>query len=274
MRKLLILALFLMAILLVSCNTETPSESVNDDGNHVHDFTFKIDYDENGHTLTCECGETKNGEHVEGSGSFIVKKATCISEGSKYIVCEDCGYRGEISLPKTDHTLEKHEAVTATCIKEGVTAYEHCTFCGINIGKETFPKISHDYKDGVCTMCGSHEPSEYIRFEFHEIYGWTVMLNFGDPVDHTDLSGRYDLPITELYIPSYTDTGEKVVGIGGFKDVQQLKKVILPEGIQYIDEYAFYGCANLEEVQFLGDPNSVLTIKQFAFHGCRNLKKL
>ena len=153
MKKLFLLVLFLVAILLVSCNTETPSES----DAHVHDFSGELKYDENGHYTTCECGEVSRSEHVEGE-SREIKKATCISEGSKYFVCKECGYHGTVTLPKTEHEHEKFEAVTATCTQKGVSAYEHCDICKIDIGKETSPMLDHDYQDGVCTMCGARDP--------------------------------------------------------------------------------------------------------------------
>ena len=89
MKKLLIIALLLLALLLVSCDGETPSESVPEVSTHVCDFSGKVEYDENGHFVTCECGEVSRGEHVM-KDIKVNKQPTCVEEGKKNTKCEYC----------------------------------------------------------------------------------------------------------------------------------------------------------------------------------------
>lgn len=49
------------------------------------------------------------------------------------------------------------------------------------------------------------------------------------------------------------------------------RKVVVPEGIQEIGEFAFYNCDFIEEIIL---PNNLTSIGSFAFYGCENLKTL
>ena len=49
-----------------------------------------------------------------------------------------------------------------------------------------------------------------------------------------------------------------------------VKKVVIPEGTQYIGKSAFADCTRLEEVEL---PSTLIKIGKNAFFGCRNLKK-
>ena len=50
-----------------------------------------------------------------------------------------------------------------------------------------------------------------------------------------------------------------------------LMEVIMPKNLNYVGSYAFYGCTNLENVEFT---DSLKTIGESAFSGCSNLKKI
>jgi len=56
----------------------------------------------------------------------------------------------------------------------------------------------------------------------------------------------------------------KVVGLGklAFCLERYLAKVVIPEGVEYIDERAFEGCVNLKEVEL---PESLIAIGSKAF---------
>ena len=56
---------------------------------------------------------------------------------------------------------------------------------------------------------------------------------------------------------------------GGQKD--DIKKVVLPEGQTTIDDYAFYNCENLTEINI---PDSIVSVDIHAFSGCTSLEKL
>ncbi len=75
-----------------------------------------------------------------------------------------------------------------------------------------------------------------------------------------------------LQIPQSID-GYKVIGIGesAFKKDLSFTKVLLPEGIEYISDNAFFACSKLQSVAF---PNSLESIGDRAFAYCENLSEL
>ncbi|MBQ6905449.1 MAG: leucine-rich repeat domain-containing protein [Clostridia bacterium] len=275
MKKLLLIILLLLALPLVSCDGETPSESLPSESvpevsTHVCDFSGRVKYDENGHFVTCECGEVSRNEH-EFEDLEIIKEATCVEEGSKTVKCKDCKYQETVTIPKLEHTTVKYDEAPATCLKEGVSSYERCDICDIDIGKTAIPKLEHDFEDDYCTVCESHKSIEYITFELTE-YGWVAV---GKPYDGNIRE------ITELIIPTHTDQGEKVVGIEklvpsylGNCSWENLKKVVIPDGIKYVFKDAFSGCYYLEEVVFLSDPSTEVEIHGSPFYHCNELKEI
>lgn len=98
--------------------------------------------------------------------------------------------------------------------------------------------------------------------------------------------------ITEINIPKNVvavgynafggTTAEKLVVPGGLKSVdadeilgyknaENLKTVVLEEGVEEIRSSSFYGFEKLESVKF---PESLVRIDSFAFYGCDSLKKV
>ena len=69
--------------------------------------------------------------------------------------------------------------------------------------------------------------------------------------------------------PTYN--GKPVVGIGdrAFYGIENIKKVIIPEGVTTLGQYSFYSCYNMEYIHI---PSTVTTIDSNAFYYCDNLK--
>lgn len=74
-----------------------------------------------------------------------------------------------------------------------------------------------------------------------------------------------------LEVPSEID-GYTVSAISSsaFTNKAELEKVILPESVKTVGEYAFYNCASLKTVEASG----LRTIEPFAFYGCAKLKSV
>ncbi len=72
--------------------------------------------------------------------------------------------------------------------------------------------------------------------------------------------------ITVLEIPPFYD-GKTVRGIAdnSFMLMDNLKSLVLPQGIEYVGTYAFSDCAQLESVSI---PSSVTSIGDYAFSAC------
>ena len=75
--------------------------------------------------------------------------------------------------------------------------------------------------------------------------------------NNTSLNGK------EVVIPE----GITTIGKGAFR-ATGITKVVIPSTVTEIDEYAFYGCTNLETVIFLCD---LTEIPAYAFYGCTKL---
>ena len=98
----------------------------------------------------------------------------------------------------------------------------------------------------------------------------------------------------ELFIPDEFE-GKKVVKIGdsAFSECNEIKKVIIPEGITVIDSFAFYKCKQINEIFFpktlteigtcafsyakvaeINLPENLITLGRQVFMGCDNLESV
>ena len=89
----------------------------------------------------------------------------------------------------------------------------------------------------------------------------------------------YDASVREMIYcpPLVAKKGEisipkTVINIGrsAFTGCDSLKKVFLPDGLQFISRNAFSGCSQLEEIRI---PDSVEEIADWCFSGCTSLKR-
>jgi len=88
------------------------------------------------------------------------KDATCTEDGYDRMICDDCGeIISEEVISALGHDIAVDEAIAPTCTATGLTAGEHCRRCDYKVAQEVVPMIAHDYKDGVCTVCGAKDPN-------------------------------------------------------------------------------------------------------------------
>lgn len=86
----------------------------------------------------------------------------------------------------------------------------------------------------------------------------------------------------------------KIIGKDAGSSLKELKKIVLSNSTTKIDDYAFYDCTNLEEIQFANNlqsigescfeccssiktlnlPSSLKVIGKSAFYDCKNLEKI
>ena len=107
------------------------------------------------------------------------KAATCVAEGNnEYYTCSVCNkvFKDEqgntlttvaaetLAKDPANHTggEEQRGAVAASCMTAGRTADTYCKGCGklTKAGDLIPPTGKHNYKDGVCTTCGSKQPAD------------------------------------------------------------------------------------------------------------------
>ena len=105
----------------------------------------------------CNASETRN---VDALGhSFIhyaEKAATCTTDGwAAYDTCSRCGYSTYRQIPAAGHHYDA-VATAPTCTERGYTT--HTCVCGISYTDSYTDAVGHNYKAGICTICGALDP--------------------------------------------------------------------------------------------------------------------
>ena len=137
---------------------------------------------------------------------------------------------------------------TATCTEQAT-----CERCNAKYGE--FAK--HNYKDGVCIVCGIHRTSEGLKYSLNsDGTGYTV-TGIGTCTDK------------ELIIPSeYNSKPVTSIGSDAFSNCTGLTSITIPDSVTSIGDNAFYNCSGLNRVTI---PNSVTSIGEGAFLLCTSL---
>ena len=147
-----------------------------------------------------------------------------------------CSYNNE-------HTAtESCRGGTATCIEQAV-----CEKCNAKYGE----LAKHDYKDGVCIVCGNRRPSEGLAYSLNSDENGYTVTGIGTCTDK------------ELIIPSEYDAKPVTsIGSSAFSRCTGLTSVTIPDSVTSIGNYAFSNCTGLTSITI---PNSVTSIGYDAF---------
>ena len=149
----------------------------------------------------------------------------------------------------SEHTeTENCHGGTATCTEQAT-----CKKCNAKYGE----LANHDYKNGVCTVCGTRRISEGLEYSLNsDETGYTV-TGIGSCTD------------TEIVIPSKHNS-KPVTSIGAFafRNRTGLTSITIPNSVTSIGRYAFEGCSGLTSITI---PDSVTSIGDFAFFDCTGL---
>ncbi len=172
---------------------------------------------------------------------------TGLTEGSH---CSVCGLIlvPQEELPAADHRFGNWTAeIPATCEKEGTAGHFVCLECnrffdweGEEIADLTLPRKSHRYENGKCTVCGQYKASTGLAFQSNG-NGTCALYNQGSCLD------------LMIVLPAVSPAGDRVTGIckNAFLNAT-CQTVVLPESIAEIASQAFYNCADLTEMIYLG----------------------
>lgn len=233
-------------------------------GEHVHTYSDAWTYDKeyHWHAATCEhTGETSDkAKHSFGESG----------------TCSVCGYEKQPEVHS--HTFSEawtsddenhwHVADCGHDAVEGMAAHSYengkCSVCG-------HEHEQHSFLDGVCTVCGLTLVTSELRYE--EVLGAD-----GQTVTGYSVIGWADgvTDRTQLVIPAQHEN-KPVVAVGDSAfDVddgdgdETLSLVYLPESVETLGEYAFYGCSGLKSVNL----EKVKTLSKGAFYECTGLKSV
>ena len=208
---------------------------------------------------------------------------TCTENGVTIVVCSACDKElSETVIPAPGHSESEWIVdVESTCLAEGVY-HTVCTTCGETVSSGVVPIGDHTESEWVvtkeatkttdgskyktCTVCNQTVKTQVI-YKGSQGLAYTVNSD-GTTCTVTGLGICTD---TEVVIPRMID-GYTVTHIGknAFRETG-VTKVILPDDLVEIGQYAFYGCASLATVHI---PDGVNTIRDNAFTRCGRLTSI
>ena len=159
---------------------------------------------------------------------------------------------------------ETHEKLDARCYTFGYTEGELCHDCGrwASGHEKIYPAHCDEDKNDLCNTCDKTMPVdqgncgkfEYINTEDYEEAVYTDSVRYY----------KYADGAVEIF-------GEGEIEQNAFEFDQDVKSVIIKDGVTEINSRAFYGCYELESVTI---PASVKKINLYAFHCCDDLKSI
>ena len=205
----------------------------------------------------------------------------------------DCGYK---DIPKL-HSFGVWEITNQnTCTSSG-EQQRKCKIC--DYVEITSIPASHNYSEGIGSICGERKPSEGLSFvqqsngTYHVSKGSCTDANViipseynGKPVTKiSDWAFMNSKNIESIYIPNtiteigynafsgcknlsdVSIDGQNLENIGrfAFSNCVSLSKISIPEGVTTVDDYAFGNCDSLTSITI---PSSVMIMGKWAFHGC------
>lgn len=96
-------------------------------------------------------------DHTWDAG-VVTKEPTCAASGTR-VYTNDVGETMTEAIPAKPHTPETLPAVAATCTASGLTEGSKCAVCGATLTAQKVIPAAHHYVDGVCTVCGTEDPT-------------------------------------------------------------------------------------------------------------------
>ena len=199
------------------------------------------------------------GPHDHVFTEIIIKEATCTEDGQKDLVCDICGYTESHSI-WLGHQYEELPDKAPNCTEAGWDSHHKCSVCGDEFRNdlEIDPNFHIFNAEGNCTLCGKNA-YEGIRFSLSSNRNYYTVV------------GVEDKQINEIWIPAqYEGKAVKAIGEGAFSECEATK-IVLPDTITVIENYAFSSCDNLTEIIL---PEGVTTISAYAFAGLTALEEV
>lgn len=248
--------------------------------------------------FTCRrCGDSYDIGGVPAFGhdwQYVHIYPTCTESGYEGYRCSHCEVLDiETEYPAPGHDYVLVASAEATCTEDGYRRYL-CTRCG-DVYDDDFvpafaPELGHDFGEWIvtteptaqiygeetraCLRCGVTETR---LFGCCDDYGEDMMWFFDESTGTLTITGTGDM---EYYDPAPWEylkqdikavvicDGVTSIGDSAFLDCTALESVELPESLEYIDVDAFKNCTSLTSVTI---PKNVTDIDAQAFDGCTAL---
>lgn len=270
---------------------------------HTHTFSEEWTNDGSDHWHAATCGH-KNEQSEKAAHTFTEKTegtADCTHGVTVTKSCSVCGYTVVSQTSALGHTWKEFERVEPTCENDGHTAYRQCETCGVKdgykilmkTGKHFFDETKWEYdqdKHWHPSVCGCNRRSGEAAHVFDDDTG-TCVCGYVYPNAEQDRQseafyvfaengGAYSVSgLTEagkaeltLSVPAQYK-GKSVTGIGtGAFIGSKATKVVLPETVVTVGDFAFQNCESLAEIVL---PEKLSSLGEFdyqVFSGCKSLK--
>ncbi len=246
---------------------------------HKHSYTNVIvspTCTEKGYTIhTCDCNESYTDSYVDAKGhayTSTVTAPTCTENGYTTYACA-CGESYTADEAKAlgheysnEWTIDK----AATCLDQGEKSH-HCIRCESRIDVTMTEYGAHNYVNDVCIVCGEPAVTEAtdLDFELSEDETYYVVTGIGSETRTRFVipSAYNGKPVQEIAKDAFSQESTKTND-----DILPIKEVVIPASVKSVGAYAFYMCAKLESLTFLG--NAELSVGEHAFEYCTMLKNV
>lgn len=217
--------------------------------------------------------------HTTATDSAVA--ATCtksgLTEGSHCVICREV-LIPQHTIPAKGHKSVIDKRVEPTCRIDGLTEGSHCSVCGEVLVAQKAIMAKHKTVNGACSVCGIPECTpglefsltpdgrSYILTDYGECESWEIVIGIYNDLDVTEI-GRVAFNQAPIYSITFAPGSAcHTIGYAAFDYCYNLKKVVLPDALQYIGYGAFEECYRLTEMNEI--PASVTVIGSGAFSDC------
>ncbi len=105
----------------------------------------------------------------------------------------------------------------------------------------------HNYKDGVCSICGEKDAMG-VLYGYNAAKGVYYVSKYSGSGENVTVFSTWDDGING-------EKSVKYIAFQAFKDNTTIKKVVLPASVDSLEGMVFWGCENLEYVSMVGITN-------------------
>lgn len=183
------------------------------------------------------------------------QEATCAEKGEEIRICSRCNYVERKAIEETGHNFGSYKITKSpTCTQKG-TQTKKCSDCG-EIREKEVDVVDHTYSNAICVNCGANMDLDYA-------YDSDIMVY--------TIAGKGACKATDIVIPAYYNRLPVVKIESSAFEETDLVSVVISEGIERIEYFAFSRCADLASVVI---PDSVIDIGQYVFMECNSLKSI
>lgn len=195
----------------------------------------------------------------------------------------DCNECGHIRNPECTHSgIEILEAKEPTCDMIGLTEGKYCPGCDEIIeSQEVIDSLGHEMGEWFIYADDEHPEGIGVRKCIRDNCGLTEHHEVSTGLEYS-ANGNGECTIVglgtcmdeDIFIPASID-GYTVTRIGYWVMKtgrgEQIKNVVIPNTVTYIEPYAFGDCYLMERIYI---PSSVTNIGEFAFAYCYSLESI